>query len=187
MKHISFLLLISYLTQLNLINSKQNYQYPITYHKTNKILHHNGNLMTLTQLNVRCPYNSALIDFNLNLYLDTHYYYEYKCLPVSVINNVITLFTPINRIQKGSERLFKSANFLDRHFVKCPDNYALQGFNLRDGAEFYPRKLTSSTVFYEYACIFSNILKNCSSGTTIETKGGGNENWTRSTYLSFQN
>ena len=106
--------------------------------RTNEVLYLNGNIFTLTYLNVNCDNNTAINYFGLKLDSD-RYYYVYNCVNVgNQNNNLIFSQTPESSIQIGPDAVFKSANFLDRHNITCPLNYDINNFVLV--------KVTNSTI-----------------------------------------
>ncbi len=116
--------------------------------------------------------------------------YKYKCKNINNVDNSIrvTKQTQKNFIHyTGLAKIVRpywSTHYLDRHYVKCDDGFALQKFKLmRYGEE----------VYYQFNCVRITNYGNCQTVRTDETLGGSkqgfNQNYhflTTTNYLDRQ-
>jgi hypothetical protein len=131
---------------------------------TTKYTWGNNNIYFLVLHDINCNANEALQGFKLDRPSSTEIAYKYACKVGSslISGKTYDKQTPPNDVASNRER---SANYLDRHNVKCKNGYALQRFKLnRAGYK----------ISYSYRC----VQVSCDSEktfTTNETSNGGYE------------
>jgi len=131
----------------------------------------NGATIFMDRHNINCEFG-VLVQYKFKKLGAQKFLYEYQCAIPEKCDNKCkssieeldkklckTLSTPDNAI--GNE-LGKSTNYLDRHDVKCPPNFAMKGFR-------FERK--SPKIRYSYTCCPAK-LDNCKSLKTKETPFG---------------
>jgi len=118
-----------------------------------------GDVFYLDRHDIACSKNSALTSFRLQRQ-DPKMFYKYNCLTSTALSKKSFIDKQTNFDATDSNSV-NSANYLDRHDVKCPDSYALQQFKLiRDG----------NRIAYKYRCV-KFIGTDCKSQMTDETFG----------------
>ena len=153
-------------------------QFVLTY-MTSFVDNLNGSIIGLTYLNVLCPNNFALIDFNMTFPLGSlsQYSYIYRCIQVSSTNNILFFNTTPSNLYSGPN-YYNSTQLLNQHNITCPLNYGIQQFILAN--------VTNTTVQYNYTCIQSSSFYSCSSGSLSSSIGSDNNNLALSYFLGNQ-
>jgi len=143
---------------------KQNFKFSTTPNDDG-----NGSIFFLDRHYFECPIGSVLSAFHLNRKDGNKIFYEYNCRDGLAISrkSFIQKQTQFNDTDQENS----SVNFLDRHEIKCDDNFALVGFGLiRDG-----RKIA-----YKYRCAKIKVFKlsnSCSDKTTPLNQAGTRQNY----------
>lgn len=105
-----------------------------------------GSIFYLDRHELKCPAGQALQGFHFTRPQPHKIMYEYGCLKDEGINQkeieqLKTKFADTNSDEKNS------ANYLDRHDVRCPSGKAIAGFKLIRKPE------NSNEIAYEYSCV----------------------------------
>jgi hypothetical protein len=145
-------------------NLKKLKQITILDRRTTPTYQQNGEVIWLDKQSVYCNPGEALQGFRLNRENLVDINYMYQCIKSSVINlnDIQELATPLKDLNGGKYN--DATNYLDRHDVRCPTGYAIQGFNFVRGEE------GTTTGKYKYKCVKFNIAS-CETGQTEETPG----------------
>lgn len=132
----------------------------------------NNNIFYLDRHDIKCNANEALQGFKLDRPSSNKLAYKYACKSGSSLISGKTYndLTPLNNVASNRER---SANYLDRHNVKCKNGYALQSFGLaRKG---------NTKIYYTYRC----VQVSCDSEKTLTTNESSNGGY-ETVYLDRQ-
>lgn len=137
------------------------------YKQTNWNDYGEGNIWYLDRHDINCD-KGVVQGFHLQTQPNL-IRYNYKCRDIPNVDNSIRV---TKETQKGPilytglakvARPYWSTQFLDRHYVKCDEGFALEKFKLmRNGEEIY----------YQFNCAKVNKYGNCRTINSVESLGG---------------
>mgnify|MGYP000927875178 CR=1 FL=1 len=123
----------------------------------------NGDVASLSALNVQCGSGSALASFHLDRSVE-NIRYEAKCIAQEGISSKVSEHSTPANVHNGSGG---STNFLDRHHLICPEGSLIQQFQLQK---------EGNKIKYNYKCVEALIDGKCYKKYTSWTEGGKNYN-----------